>query len=538
MLGKHMLRPLPSLHQGGDSVGPRNQFLRSSLAKPDGETGKPGLLTFAGWFGCADGLHIQHGRQQYLHDDRGTVCCTSDERAFGSQPATHHSGGGGFDLKGRERRHRRSIHHACRNVDGDSDDTGCRNGADPGNRSVHEHVPGAYQRDRQRRGDCCNHAMGIRARSRRLAPHVGLPGARRAEMNQRFLATIAVVLPTLIARAQSFDSLPEYRPESQVSGTIRALGNHYMDRMLVTWEEGFRKYQPGVQFENRSVSTAHAIPALYFNLADIGLMGREIAPLENLAFRRMFKYDPTELAVATGSYNVPLETFAFAVLVHKDNPLARLSFDQLAAIFGCGPDRNIRTWGQVGLAGGYAHQPIHVYGYATGSNLASFFELKVFKANVSGGPTLPQGARWNCDLKEYSNVYDAHDKVQTDSGDLMMHDLGQDPYGIAYCGIASKTGQVKTLAVSEKQAGPFVEMTRATIMDRSYPLTRSMYIYLNRAPGKPLDLKLKEFFTYLLSREGQQSITGQEVFYPLTAEAAQRDSRKFNNYLRINLWAG
>jgi phosphate transport system substrate-binding protein len=299
-----------------------------------------------------------------------------------------------------------------------------------------------------------------------------------------------------------------------------------MDPMLVKWQEGFRKYQPGVEFENRSLSTAHAIPALYFNIADIGLMGREVAPLENLAFRRMFKYDPMAVAVATGSYNVPLQTFAFAILVHKDNPLARISFEQLAGIFGCGPGRNIRTWDQLGLTGTYVHKPIHVFGYATGSNLASFFELKVFKANVSGGPTLPQGARWNCDLKEYENVYDANDKVQIDSGDLMMRDLGQDPYGIAYCGIASKTAQVKTLAVSEQPDGPFVEMTRATIMDRTYPLTRSMYIYLNRAPGKPLDPKLKEFLTYVLSREGQQSITGQQVFFPLTAQAAQRELKK------------
>ncbi|MBV9444209.1 MAG: substrate-binding domain-containing protein [Acidobacteriaceae bacterium] len=345
-------------------------------------------------------------------------------------------------------------------------------------------------------------------------------------MNQHLVATFAAVVAAFIVQAQEFSALPEYRQAGEVSGTIRALGNHYMDPILVRWEEGFRKYQPRVQFENRSLSTAHAIAALYFNVADIGLMGREIAPLENLAFRRMFKYDPTELAVATGSYNVPFQTFAFAILVHKDNPLTQITFDQLAGIFGCRSGRNIRTWDQLGLRGIYAHKPIHVYGYATGSNLASFFELKVFKANASGGPTLPEGARWNCDLREYSNVYDARDKVQTDSGDLMMRDLGQDPYGIAYCGIASKTALVKTLAVSEKPDGPFVEMKRATIMDRSYPLTRSMYIYVNRAPGKPLDPKLKEFLTYILSRQGQESMTGQEVFYPLTAKAAQRELKK------------
>ena len=345
-------------------------------------------------------------------------------------------------------------------------------------------------------------------------------------MKQHLMMPVAALLAACVMNSQDLNSLPEYKPGTNVSGTIRALGNHYMDPMLTKWEDGFRTYQPEVQFENRSLSTAHAIAALYFDVADLGLMGREIAPLENLAFRRMFKYDPTEIAVATGSYNVPLQTFAFAILVHKNNPLTRISFDQLAGIFGCGPGRNIRTWDQLGLTGEYAHKSIHTYGYATGTNLASFFELKVFHSNLGGGPTLPEGARWNCDLKEYSNVYDANDKVQTDSGDLMMRDLGRDPYGIAYCGIASKTAQVKTLAVAATSSGPFVDMSRATIVDRSYPLTRSLYIYINRQPGKPLDPKLNEFLTYVLSREGQKAITGQEVFFPLTAAAVSAQRKK------------
>jgi phosphate transport system substrate-binding protein len=345
-------------------------------------------------------------------------------------------------------------------------------------------------------------------------------------MNHRFLPAITLLASNCALGAPALNSLPPYKPETAVSGMIRTLGNHYMDPMLTKWEKGFRIFQPSVQFENRSLSTAHAIAALYFDVADIGLMGREIAPLENLAFRRMFKYDPTEIAVATGSFNVPLQTFAFAILVQKDNPLTQITFDQLAAIFGCGSSRNIRKWGQLGLKGAWVDKPIHVYGYATGTNLASFFELKVFKSNLSGGPTLPAGTRWNCDLRQYSNVYDANDKVRTDSGDLMMRDLGQDPYGIAYCGIANKTPQVNALAVAANASGPFVEISRSTVMDRSYPLTRSVYIYLNRKPGTPLDPKIKEFMTYVLSRDGQQSVAGQDVFFPLTASEAENQLKK------------
>lgn len=340
------------------------------------------------------------------------------------------------------------------------------------------------------------------------------------------IALFLLAMVALDAKSQRLDSLPAYKPGQKVSGTIRSRGDNFMDAMMKDWEEGFRKYHPDIRFDDDLKTTAHGLPGLYFDLADLALMGREIAPLENLAFRRMFKYDPLEITVATGSYDIPYQTCAFAIFVHKDNPLSGLTLPQLAAVFGCGAGRNIRKWGQLGLTGDWADKPIHVLGYPTGNNLASFFELKVLNSPPSGGPTLPQGVRWNCEMKEYSNIYDEHDRPVTSSDELMMQDLGQDPYGIAYSGIAKKTMQVKALALAAKEGAPFVEMSIETVANRSYPLTRSLYIYINRAPGKPVDPRVKEFLRYVLSREGQQSITRQHVFLPLTVEVVRQQLQK------------
>src|SRR5260370_42022095 len=107
--------------------------------------------------------------------------------------------------------------------------------------------------------------------------------------------------------------------------------------MLRNWEKDFRRHQPGILFDDHLTSTVHGIPALVFDVADLGLLGREIAPLENLSFRRMFRYDPLEITIATGSYDTPYEAFALGVFVNKDNPLSQLTFQQVAAIFGCLP---------------------------------------------------------------------------------------------------------------------------------------------------------------------------------------------------------
>jgi phosphate transport system substrate-binding protein len=134
--------------------------------------------------------------------------------------------------------------------------------------------------------------------------------------------------------------------------------------------------------------------------------------------------------------------------------------------------------------------------------------------------------RWNCELKEYSNTYDANDKPVISSDAFMMKDLGKDPYAIAYSGIAEQTPEVKSLALAEKKGGPYVAFTRETVAVRTYPLTRSMYLYVNKAPGKPLDAKVDEFVRFILSRQGQEAVAQQKVFIPLTAAAVAEQRRK------------
>ena len=329
-----------------------------------------------------------------------------------------------------------------------------------------------------------------------------------------------------VAISQSFESMPVYKPQQQVSGMIRIRGDEHQSVMLKNWEQAFHRYQPDIIFDDHLTSTVHGIPALVFDAADLALLGREIAPLENLSFRRMFKYDPLEITTASGSYDTPYEAFALGVFVNKENPLSQLTLQQVAAIFGCCPGRNVRTWGQLGLTGEWADKQIHVFGYPAGNNIATFFELKVLQSPPSGGPTLPNGVRWNCDLKEYSNTYDSDDKPVISSDALMMQDLSNDKYAIAYSGIRERTPQVKALALAVRDGAPYIPFTLDAVANRSYPLGRSVYIYLNRSPGKPLNLKIAEFLRFILSRQGQESIAQQSVFLPLPTVEVEKQLKK------------
>jgi phosphate transport system substrate-binding protein len=339
--------------------------------------------------------------------------------------------------------------------------------------------------------------------------------------------------------------LPEYKPEQQVSGTIRQWGNNYIkDSPLVeVWETGFRKHHPDIKFKDNLSSSAVAFPGPIAGVADLAPMGRQALWDELKGFERegaeggaegSSNVDVVEIVMATGSFDVRGWTFALGVFVNKDNPINQLTLEQLDCIFGAqreggwdglewktslarDPEKNIRTWGQLGLTGEWADKPIRVYGYNFKYHFTDEIDKKVLKGS----------GKWNETLRMYSNVAgQKKDGSLTGAGELMMNDLSKDKYGIAYTGIAFITPQTKAVALAAKAGGPYVELTLDNVQARKFPLTRDVYYYLKREKGKPIDPKAKEFLRYVLSREGQDAVQKDGKYLPLTAEAAAEQLKK------------
>jgi phosphate transport system substrate-binding protein len=301
-----------------------------------------------------------------------------------------------------------------------------------------------------------------------------------------------------------------------------------MTKLMKYWEQGFRKYQPDIFFEDNLKGSATGMLGLEESVADMALMGRQIVPYDTYGVWRRSHMLPVEIAVATGSFDVPHKTFALTVFVHKDNPLAQLSLKQLDGIFGAqrtggwqdmewhpevgrSEKGDIRSWGQLGLQRAWANKPIHPYGppglYPGGM---SYFQLKVMGGADS----------WAEDLQEFADPT------------LMLAALSKDPYGIAYTGMSYRTPLVKPIAVADRDGGPFVAPTKANVANQTYPLARSIYIYFapDSASGDPADprvaAKVKEFLRYILSRQGQQDVVREGDYLPLTAAMVREQLKK------------
>ncbi len=338
--------------------------------------------------------------------------------------------------------------------------------------------------------------------------------------------TLAILLANSALSAAETGALPGYQPGQKVSGVLRTWGSPHMGGMLQRWQAGFRRHHPGIAFDDKLKSTAMAVSGLSEWTSDLALMGRQIYTFEYYGVYRRSLMLPVEIEVATGSVDVPSKSFAVAVFVHKDNPLAQLTLQQLDGIFGAqreggwqgmkwergvarGPEKNIRTWGQLGLKGEWAAKPIRLYGppgvYPGGY---TFFQRKV----LGGADTWAEGLMEFADRKQ------------------MMEALAKDPYGIAYTGLCYQTPQTKVLALAENAAGPFLKPARETVASRAYPLSRPVYIYF--APDTPggepaaTDPKVREFLRYILSSEGQADVAAEGDYLPLTAAVAAEQLRK------------
>jgi len=85
---------------------------------------------------------------------------------------------------------------------------------------------------------------------------------------------------------------------------------------------------------------------------------------------------------------------------------------------------------------------------------------------------------------------------------------------------------IKPFALAPRRGGSYVFPSRESFQNRSYPLTRSIYIFLNRKAGSPIDPKLKEFLSYILSRDGQEIVAREGGYLPLTAAVAREQLQK------------
>lgn len=334
-------------------------------------------------------------------------------------------------------------------------------------------------------------------------------------------------------------ALPEYQPEQMALGVVRIYGTP-LESLVGNWASAFRAKQGHVRLNSYLINTSQAFAGLVTGKADIGLMGHRTWHTSLMAFQKVFGYEPLEIRFATGSYDDPQgSTPGLMFVVHKSNPLSRLTLEQIDGIFCAqrtgawdgtkwstaaarGPEKNLRTWGELGLTGEWADTPIHPHGSdVTLSNWADLIEREACHGGKKWNPALIEGPRADIGLK-------AHGKTRDQE---IIEGVQDDPLAIGFMFqrvINAAHSDVKVLPLARTAAGPYVTPSPQTFFDGSYPMHNGAYLYLNRKPGEPLAARDREFVRFVLSREGQQVVADSRIFIPLNAGEARAELRKLD----------
>src|SRR5690242_13475722 len=103
----------------------------------------------------------------------------------------------------------------------------------------------------------------------------------------RAAASLGLALLATAAAAQ--EALPAYVPPATVAGTLRNYGFGF-GGLLKIWEEGFRKHQPKASFQDTTITSDAAFPALVTGVTDLAPDGGEPALTEWLSFYETYGY--------------------------------------------------------------------------------------------------------------------------------------------------------------------------------------------------------------------------------------------------------
>lgn len=307
------------------------------------------------------------------------------------------------------------------------------------------------------------------------------------------LAFTAAASLSVSAVAAVDPMLPSYTKASGVSGNISSVGSDTLANLMTLWAEDFKRLYPNVNIQIQAAGSSTAPPALTEGTSNFGPMSRTMKDKEVAAFEKKYGYKPTAIPVAID---------ALAVFVHKDNPIKGLSLPQIDAIFSStrkgGYGENITNWGATGLTGAWSNRDVQLFGRNSVSGTYGYFKKKaLFKGDYKNSVNEQPGS---------ASV------VQSVSTSLN---------GIGYSGIGYKTSSVRAIPLAKKEGGKFVDATPLNAATGAYPLSRFLYVYVNKAPNKPLDPLQREFVKMVLSQVGQEVVV-KDGYVPLPSKVANK----------------
>lgn len=305
--------------------------------------------------------------------------------------------------------------------------------------------------------------------------------------------SLCTAFATFSSTAAVDAELPNYERASGISGNLTSIGSDTLANLMTLWSQEFKKNYPNVNVQIQAAGSSTAPPALAEGTANMGPMSRMMKDSEIQSFEARHGYRPIP---------VPVAIDALAVYVHKDNPITGLTIEQVDAIFSstrrCGTGEDVTRWGDLGLTDAWAERPIQLYGRNSVSGTYGYFK---------------DNALCKGDFKNSVNEQPGSASV--------VQSVSSSLNAIGYSGIGYRTSSVRAVPLAAKEGGPYIESTPEQAASGDFPLSRYLYVYVNKRPNQALAPLDREFVKMMLSKQGQE-VVNRDGYVPLPAAVVER----------------
>jgi phosphate transport system substrate-binding protein len=288
---------------------------------------------------------------------------------------------------------------------------------------------------------------------------------------KRMKSMLAVSLTGLFLAGLSL-----WAPSLMAADMIQIKGSDSEVNLVQSLAEAFMKKNPGASIAVTGGGSGTGIAALINKKTDIANSSRDMNSKEEEAAKK----------AGVTPFRVVFATDGISAIVHPDNPVSKLTLEQLGKIY----KGDIGNWKEVGGP----DMKISLYGRQSNSGTFVFFREFVVKADYSPNKKAMNG---NAQIVE---------------------GIQRDKAGIGYVAVGyvvSEKGEVKpgvkVLNIAkDAQSEAFSPAKMENVMSGNYPISRPLNQYL---VGKPSG-KLMDFIKFELSPEGQE-IVRKQGFFPV-----------------------
>jgi phosphate transport system substrate-binding protein len=297
-------------------------------------------------------------------------------------------------------------------------------------------------------------------------------------MKLNSFSIVAALFLCLALAAASCQAQGQAQAAFGAGATIENKGSDTIVNLALAWAEAYQQVDPNIRISVTGGGSGTGIAALINGTVDIANASRKIKSEEE-AEAESNGIVPVEFVIARD---------AIAVIVNPDNPVDRLTLQQISDLY----SGKINNWQEVGGE----DRPVVRLSRETNSGTHVYFLENVLRLGQKDNRTL------------FST-----DTLLLPSSEGITAEIRQNPNAIGYDGLGYVTDEVKVVAVAEDEGLDYIPPSAETVNSGQYPIARDLYMY---TAGEPQG-EIRTYMEWIYSPEAQR-IVRELGFVPLQEE--------------------